>query len=222
MRRRRWAVFGLLLAVVGLLTGCALFNQPPTANFTWNPADPLARTDVQFTDLSTDTGGLFGGGGVVSWSWDFGDNDSSPSQNPKHEYEKGGTYQVKLTVTDGDGGTTTIQKTVTITPSLDGHWQGTLWDAVRTPWDLELQLNHSATGGITGTVVLNRFTSNILSASFDAATRKVRIQFAYTGTGSIWLFVGTYDPFLDHISGYWENVTLAPGIPVEDWEVDLN
>jgi len=222
MRRRRWAVFGLLLAVVGLLAGCALFNQPPTANFTWNPADPLARTDVQFTDLSTDTGGLFGGGGVVSWSWDFGDNDSSPSQNPKHEYEKGGTYQVKLTVTDGDGGTTTIQKTVTITPSLDGHWSGTLWDAVRTPWDLELQLNHSATGGITGTVVLNRFTSNILSASFDAATRKVRIQFAYTGTGSIWLFVGTYDPFLDHISGYWENVTLAPGIPVEDWEVDLN
>ena len=103
MRRRRWAVFGLLLAVVGLLTGCALFDKAPIANFTWNPSDPLARTDVQFTDLSTDSGGLFGGGGVVSWIWDFGDNDSSPSQNPKHEYEKGGAYTVKLTVTDGGG-----------------------------------------------------------------------------------------------------------------------
>ena len=216
MGRRRWAVFGLLLVVVGLLTGCALFNQPPTANFTWNPTDPLARTDVQFTDLSTDTGG------IVSWSWDFGDNDSSPSQNPKHEYEKGGTYQVRLTVTDGDGSSNTLQKTVTITPSLDGGWQGTLWDAVRNPWQLVFQLNHSATGGITGTAYVNNLASNILSASFDAATRKVRISFAYTGTGSIWLFVGTYDSFLDHISGYWENVTLNPGVPVGDWEVDLN
>ena len=216
MRRRRWAVFGLLLVVVGLLTGCALFNQPPTANFTWNPSDPLARTDVQFTDLSTDTGG------IVSWSWDFGDNDSSPSQNPKHEYEKGGTYQVRLTVTDGDGSSNTLQKTVTITPSLDGSWQGTLWDEVRNPWQLVFQLNHSATGGITGTAYVNNLASNILSASFDAATRKVRISFAYTGTGSIWLFVGTYDSFLDHISGYWENVTLNAGVPVGDWEVDLN
>ena len=222
MQRRSWAILALLVVAVGTLTGCALFNQPPAANFTWTPNGPLARTDVQFTDLSTDAGGLFGGGGVVSWIWDFDDNNSSPSQNPKHKYEKGGTYQVKLTVTDGDGGTTTVQKTLTVTPSLDGSWSGTIWDAVRTPWNLNLQLNHSPTGGITGTVVLNSFTSNILSASFDAATRKVRIQFAYTGTGSIWLLVGTYDPFLDHISGYWENVTLAPGIPVGDWEIDLN
>jgi len=76
-------------------------------NFTWTPSDLLARTDVQFTDLSTDTGG------IVSWSWGFGDNASSPSQNPKHEYEKGGTYQVKLTVTDGDGSSKSLQKMIT-------------------------------------------------------------------------------------------------------------
>jgi PKD repeat protein len=88
MKRRRWAMLALLVITVGILAGCGLFNQPPTANFTWTPSDPLARNDVQFTDLSTDTGG------IVSWSWDFGDNDSSPSQNPKHAYEKSGTYPV--------------------------------------------------------------------------------------------------------------------------------
>jgi len=216
MQRRRWAILALLVVTVGTLTGCALFNQPPTANFTWTPSDPLARTDVQFTDLSTDTGG------IVSWIWDFGDNDSSPSQNPKHEYEKAGIYPVKLTVTDGDGSSKTLQKMITITPSLDGTWLGTLWDAVRNPWKLEFQLNHSATGGITGTVYVDSLPSTILSASFDAATRKVRISFAYTGTGSMWLLVGTYDSSLDHIEGYWENVTLNPGVPVDDWEVDLN
>jgi len=221
MQRRSWAILALLVVTIGTLTGCGLFNQPPSANFTWTPNDPLARTDVQFTDLSTDAGGLFGGGGVVSWSWDFGDNDSSPSQNPKHEYEKGGTYQVKLTVTDGDGGATTVQKTVTITPSLDGRWRGTFWDARSNSFGLEFQLNQSATGGITGTAYVNGLASNILSASFDAATGTVRISFAYRGTGSIWLFIGNYNSSLDHISGYWENVTGAPGVRVGDWEVDL-
>jgi len=130
-------------------------------------------------------------------------------------------HPVKLTVTDGDGGTTTLQKTITIIPSLDGRWQGTLWDAARNPWQLELQLNHSATGGIMGTAYINRRVCNILSAVFDAATRKVLIQFAYPVTGNIWLLVGNYDPFMDYISGYWENITLAPGIRIEDWEVEL-
>jgi len=66
MQRRRWAMLALLVVGVGTLTACGLFNQPPAANFTWTPSDPLARTDVNFTDLSTDAGGLFGGGGVVS------------------------------------------------------------------------------------------------------------------------------------------------------------
>ena len=215
MLRRRWIVLALLLMIVGTLTGCALFNQSPTANFTWTPSDPLARTDVQFTDLSTDSGGLFSGGGVVSWSWDFGDNDSSPSQNPKHEYEKGGTYSVRLTVTDGDGGTTTLQKTVTIIPSLDGTWAGIMTDLFFNQITVQLNLHHSASGGITGTMTRGNFTQVITSASFDPSSREVQITSLIFGQ----TLRGTLNASEDKISGFWYDAVL--GWRGEDWYVDL-
>ena len=215
MLRRRWIVLALLLMIVGTLTGCALFNQSPTANFTWTPSDPLARTDVQFTDLSTDSGGLFSGGGVVSWSWDFGDNDSSPSQNPKHEYEKGGTYSVRLTVTDGDGGTTTLQKTVTIIPSLDGTWAGIMTDLLFNQITVRLNLRHSASGGITGTMTRGNLTQVITSASFDPSSREVQITSLIFGQ----TLRGTLNASEDKISGFWYDAVL--GWRGEDWYVDL-
>ena len=213
MRRRKWAVFGLLPMVVGLLTGCALFDQAPTANLTWNPTDPLARTDVQFTDLSSDTGGLFGGGGVVSWSWDFGDNDSSPSQNPKHEYEKGGTYTVKLTVTDGSGNTTTAQRTITVIPSLDGTWSGFMTDLLFNQITVQLNLNHSASGGITGMMTRGNLTQVITSASFDPSSREVQITSMIFGQ----TLRGTLNAAEDRISGFWYDAVA--GWRGEDWYV---
>ena len=213
MRRRRWAVFGLLLAVVGLLTGCALFDQAPTAIFMWTPSDPLARTDVQFTDQSIDTGGLFGGGGVVSWSWDFGDNDSSPSQNPKHEYEKGGTYTVKLTVTDGSGNTATTQMPITVTPSLDGRWTGLMTDLAFNQWSIQFDLNHSASGGITGMMTRGNQTQMITSAVFDPISWEVQITSMVFGQS----FRGTLNAAEDRISGYWYDAVA--GWRGEDWSV---
>ena len=113
-RMSKWMAIAGLLMLLGMLAGCDLFNEAPVANFSWSPQDPLARTDVQFTDLSSDVGGLFGGGGIVTWVWDFGDNDSSPSRNPQHEYEIGGTYTVRLTVTDDAGSKTIIIRTKSV------------------------------------------------------------------------------------------------------------
>ncbi len=38
---------------------------------------------------------------ATSWSWDFGDGNSSNEQNPSHTYENAGTYIVTLTIDDG-------------------------------------------------------------------------------------------------------------------------
>lgn len=184
MRIMKWMAILGSLALVGLLAGCTLFNEAPVANFSWNPQDPLARTDVQFTDLSVDTGGLFGGGGIVSWVWDFGDGDSSSSKDPKHEYETGDTYTVRLTVTDDSGSTATVSKTITATPSLDGTWSG-IFDDSGFPLNLTLFVQHSASGGIGGTANLGVASLTIVSASLTGSQVTFVFQNNLMLTGSL-------------------------------------
>jgi PKD repeat protein len=71
---------------------------PPTADFSATPTSGPAALAVQFTDTST--------GIPTSWSWDFGDGNSSIQQNPLHTYNSVGTYTVALTATNTAGSTT--------------------------------------------------------------------------------------------------------------------
>jgi gliding motility-associated-like protein len=48
---------------------------------------------VDFTDQST--------GGVIAWTWDFGDGNTDNSQNPTHNYTAPGYYDVTLIATNG-------------------------------------------------------------------------------------------------------------------------
>jgi PKD repeat protein len=81
-------------------------NQPPVANFTFNCWD--LRCD--FTSTSSDPDGS-----ISAYSWNFGDNNTSSAQNPSHTYAAGGTYTVKLTVTDNRGAMASASKSVTVT-----------------------------------------------------------------------------------------------------------
>jgi PKD repeat protein len=213
MQIRRWLSFLAVVSLVAMVSGCNLFNAAPVANLSWSPQDPIARTDVQFMDLSTDAGGLFGGGGVVSWLWDFGDNGSSPSQNPKHSYAKGGTYNVRLTVTDGGGSTASATRTITVTPSLDGRWTGSFTDINFNSLAMSIDLRHSATGGISGTLYIVNLAFPILGAQFNANTREVQISVSTVS------FRGTLDTSERRIAGYWYDA--ATGIRGEDWYVNL-
>lgn len=60
---------------------------PPTADFSANPDTVLVGDPVSFTDLSTN---------ASAWDWDFGDSNSSTSQNPTNTYSMVGTYTVTL------------------------------------------------------------------------------------------------------------------------------
>ncbi|MEO1712610.1 MAG: PKD domain-containing protein, partial [Bacteroidota bacterium] len=51
--------------------------------------------------------------GGVTYAWDFGDNNTSPLENPVHTYSQPGTYTVTLEVTN-DCGTTTFTQILSI------------------------------------------------------------------------------------------------------------
>ena len=77
-----------------LVWQCYLSNFPPVTNF--ESFDTLSCSgDVLFTDLTTN--------GPTSWTWDFGDGNSSNQQNPTHTYTANGTYTVKLVTNNLQG-----------------------------------------------------------------------------------------------------------------------
>lgn len=76
---------------------CVLPNVPPVTSFESNVQTSCNGT-IQFTDMSTE--------GPTSWTWDFGDGNTSSDQNPVHTYTADGTYTVELTSTNGIGSDT--------------------------------------------------------------------------------------------------------------------
>ncbi len=68
----------------------------PSSNFSATAG--CSNTILPFTDLST-----IPSGSIVSWSWNFGNGDTSTIQNPVYSFPTGGNYLVSLTVvSDGN------------------------------------------------------------------------------------------------------------------------
>lgn len=74
--------------------------SPPTAAFSADPLTGGGPLEVQFTDESETP---YPEGTIDTWSWDFGDQGTSPLRNPVHVYDTPGTYTVSLTVTAASG-----------------------------------------------------------------------------------------------------------------------
>jgi len=66
---------------------------------------------AQFTDQSTIPNST-----ITNWNWNFGDGQTSFSQNPSHMYTTHGNYSVSLVVTGVGGCTDTITQNLLVTP----------------------------------------------------------------------------------------------------------
>ncbi len=92
-------------------TFAAAATTVPLPIFYGSPMSGTAPLTVQFTDEST--------GNPASWSWNFGDGNTSTLENPTNTYINNGTYSVSLTEENSLGSnTTTMTGYIVIGPTI--------------------------------------------------------------------------------------------------------
>ena len=104
-------LFGLL--PVFLFTACSDDDDPiledPIATFQYEISEDN-WLEVSFMNFSTN---------ATSYSWDFGDGNSSTEENPTHVYAEAGNYDVTLTASNAAGVSANFSRTITITDPLE-------------------------------------------------------------------------------------------------------
>lgn len=94
----------IALTLVTLLFALFSCEKLPETSFTYTPIEnPEAGEDIQFENTTSE---------ASSFSWDFGDGESSIQENPVHKFDEAGSFEVILTATNEDG---SQPKTETIT-----------------------------------------------------------------------------------------------------------
>ena len=89
-------------------------KEPPVAAFSASDSLAVAPLAVTFTDES-----IPGSAPIGDWLWDFGDGESSTTQNPEHTYQNPGAYAVSLTVTTEDGADTVTAHDCVLVAGID-------------------------------------------------------------------------------------------------------
>jgi gliding motility-associated-like protein len=174
-------------------------NPKPAPAFTTNTVCNGFAT--QFTNSST-----VSTGSITTYSWNFGDGNTSASSDPAHTYAAAGTYNVKLVITTANGCTDSVTNTVTVHPR-----PVPLFNVVNACYTLSNSFTDQSTvstGTITG------WLWNFGDSSTSTATNPAH-GYATSGTYSIKLIVTTALGCSDSIS---RNMTLFP-LPVPAFNV---
>ena len=146
----------------------------PTAGFDTSVTD----LQVAFTNQST-----FGD----TYSWDFGDGNTSTAENPTHTYNLSGVYTVTLTTTNACGSTTSTMIFETIAVSAYQVLSEDLLKIFPNPANDYLQINHQLTG-VWSLELFNAIGQSVLVQSNIKTEELLDVSNLPTGTYFIRMF----------------------------------
>lgn len=113
-KMKKILILSLICILSMFLCGCVGSQKhPPIASFSMDIHIGPAPLTIKFSDSSYHPDGW----SIRSWDWDFGDGNTSTEKNPTHTFEYAGSYTVILNVTDAEGETDVISKSVEVTSS---------------------------------------------------------------------------------------------------------
>ncbi|MBF0099538.1 MAG: PKD domain-containing protein [Desulfobacterales bacterium] len=159
----------------------------------------ISKIPIRCISSASDIDGL-----IVSYLWNFGDGQTSTEMQPQHTYERGGTYSVKVSVKDNDGGVAEDSITIWVnnSPSVSissptNNSSYVLGDIIRfqaQASDIEDgQLDDGAfswSSSIDGSLGIGKeLVSSELSIGFHTIQLKVSDRHGATSTAQMNLFV---------------------------------
>lgn len=130
--------FSLLLVVVSVA-------QAPNAQFVANPLSVCVGQPISFTDQST-----AGGSPIISYTWNFGNGETSTLQNTSFVYTTPGVYTITLAVQSANGQADAEVKTnyITVNPSPSASFT-TSGNGCTVPFGVNFTNTSSSAPGIT-------------------------------------------------------------------------
>ena len=211
-------------------------NYAPEVAFTY--ANPCEDTLTYFFPDTTIMDPLT----VVSWYWDFGDGQNSTSENPAHQYEVPGYYNVTLLIQDTGVCTASITSEIfifstpevlfdvseitcmnspvffedlsSVTDSYIVEWYWEFGDGTDTTIYFPDSPNVDHTYTLDGTYLV---TLSVISNDTCYATGN---QFVVIDKAPIALF--TYDAACDEIPvQFWDNSSMGGGLTIIEWLWDF-
>ena len=185
-------------------------QQPPTASDSVSifGATATESTSGGAAPLSVSfTGTAAGGTSPYSYNWNFGDGNTSTSQNPSHQYTCPGSFQPSLTVTDASGHSSTVSlSTISVTGSCGS---GTLVTAkaTGTPLTGSVPLTCDFTGSASGGTAPYTFSWNFGDGGTGTGQS---LTHTYYSTGTFTVGLNVTDSAGHRSAPYTLTVTVNP------------